>query len=99
VEAIPDPEAGEGADPGYAAKRFKDGGWVLGIGRDSHGILSKYRGGGTMVVKDSRGRVRCYFGHVCGPRGLRAFMVEAQSPDEFHGRMTEYFGCTEYQWP
>ena len=66
VEQIPDPESGEGCDDGYAAKRFANGEWVLGIGRDSHAMMSEFRGGGTVVVKDSRGRIRCFFGHVCG---------------------------------
>ena len=99
VERIPDPESGQGVDPQYAAMRFKDGEWVLGIGRDSHGWMSKYRGGGTIVVKDSRGRVRCFFGHLCGSEFLGMCMSRGQSLDEFYKNLTEYGNFTEYGWP
>src|SRR4051794_26116441 len=88
VEAIPGPEDGRGFDRDYGAKRFPDGEWVLGIGRDSHALLARYRGGGTVVVKDSRGRVRCFFGHVCGPASHEAYWsVNAHSLDDFYRNM------------
>jgi hypothetical protein len=99
VERIADPEAGQGVDPDYAAKRFKDGEWVVGIGRDSHGPLSSFRGGGTLVLKDSRGRVRCFFGHVCGPRGHVPYMDMAHSLDEFYKKLLDGDIFTEYQLP
>ncbi|HQR09130.1 MAG TPA: hypothetical protein PLN21_20075 [Gemmatales bacterium] len=99
VENIISPEAGEGIHFEYAAKRFKNGEWVLGIGRDSHAWMSSYRGGGTIVVKDSRGQVRCFFGHVCGPGGHDVYMLKASSLDDFYKRLGEYKTFTEYQWP
>ncbi len=92
IERIPDPESGEGCDSEYAAKRFPNGEWVLGIGRDSHSMMSKYRGGGTVVVKDSRGRVRCFFGHVCGC-GMQTF--DARSLDEFYKKLIVSGGFKE----
>lgn len=99
VEPIPDPEAGSGADREYAAKRFKNGEWVLGVGRDSHALMAKYCGGGTVVVKDSRGQVRCFFGHVCGSGGHEGYMSQAGTLDEFYTRLVEDGIFTEYQWP
>jgi hypothetical protein len=99
VEPIPNPEAGRGCHREYASKRFANGEWVLGIGRDSHDWMSKYRGGGTVVVKDSRGRVRCFFGHVCGPDGHAAYMDRARSLDDFYRNLADYNAFTEYQWP
>ncbi len=99
VEAIPDPESGIGCHREYRSKRFENGEWVLGIGRDSHAVMSKYRGGGTVVLKDSRGQVRCFFGHVCGPGGHRHYWYQARSLDEFYKQLVEYGTFTEYQWP
>ena len=89
LEAIADPESGEGCHSEYAAKRFKNGEWVLGIGRDSHAWLSSTRGGGTIVVKDSRGQVRCFFGHVCGHAGHEPFMEHADSLERFYTSISE----------
>lgn len=61
-----DPDAAIAAHPDWYAKRFSTGEWVFGHGIDSHGFGI---GAGTTVVKDSRGRVRVYFGHVCGTNG------------------------------
>lgn len=61
-----DPDAAIAAHPDWYAKRFPTGEWVFGHGIDSHGFGI---GAGTTVVKDSRGRVRVYFGHVCGRNG------------------------------
>lgn len=44
-----------GCHPEYVSKQFPNGEWLLGIGRESHGPLSRYTGSGTFVMKDSRG--------------------------------------------
>jgi hypothetical protein len=99
VESIPTPEDGQGIDRDYAAKRFANGEWVLGVGRDSHGWMSRYHGGGTVVVKDSRGQLRCFFGHVCGPAAHQDYWYNSRSLDDFYRNLTEGTSFTEYQWP
>jgi hypothetical protein len=64
MEAIPDPETATQLHSDWAAVRFKNGEWVFGHGINSHGFRV---GRGTLVLKDSRGRIRIFFGHVCGP--------------------------------
>ena len=51
------------------------------LGRKSHDP-----GGGTLVIKDSRGAVRVYFGHVCGPDRLNFMCQQCAGLDEFYGR-------------
>ena len=62
------PEDAVKADPTIQVVKFKNGEWLFGRSQNSHGIW--LRGGGTMVMKDSRGEIRAYAGHVCGPRFL-----------------------------
>ena len=99
VEPIANPEAGEGTDPEYATKRFSNGEWVLGISRDSHGILCRFHGGGTVVLKDSRGQIHCFFGHVCGPGWLRNSLADTRSVNELYQNLTKDYRFTEYYWP
>jgi hypothetical protein len=75
---------------------FPTGEWVVGVAKDSHAWFSTYTGGGTAVLKDSRGRVRCFFGHVCGDGNL-ALANGAKSLDEFDAMIVNYF--TEQPWP
>lgn len=99
IEQYDGPEtSGTGRDD-YAAKRFSNNEWVLGLGRDSHEIMSKYNGGGTLVVKDSRGHIRCFFGHVCGPGDHQSFMARANSLDEFYQLLVKYDRFKEYIIP
>jgi hypothetical protein len=63
MESIPDPVTALQLHPDWATIRFPNGEWVFGHGIDSHGFAT---GHGTLVIKDSRGKVRIYFGHVCG---------------------------------
>jgi hypothetical protein len=63
MEPITNPEMAVRLHPDWAAIRFPNGEWVFGRGIDSHWFSV---GRGTLVVKDSRGRVRIFFGHVCG---------------------------------
>lgn len=59
------PDEATAANPEVIVVRFRDSDqWVMGLTRSSHGMWK--RGGGTMVVKDSTGAVRVFFGHVCG---------------------------------
>jgi hypothetical protein len=53
-------------DPEIQGQVFRIGEWVFGYARDSHNRW--HSGGGTLVVKDSHGNVRVFFGHVCGSR-------------------------------
>jgi hypothetical protein len=77
--ALPDPDAAQAAHPGVVGKRFPNGEWVFGADRDSHA----YRDGGTVVIKDSTGRVRAFFGHVCG--GILAGVLQrAKSLDDVY---------------
>lgn len=64
VEAIPDPETATRLHPNWFAVRFPKGEWVFGHGVNSHGLSP---GRNTLVMKDNTGRVRIFFGHVCGP--------------------------------
>jgi len=95
VAAIADPESGVGSHPNYGFMRFDNGEWVLGIARDSHGFMAGFDGGGTVVVKDNRGRLRCFFGHVCGPRFLWMEGSGSGSLDEFDNHMGSNFKQVE----
>ena len=87
VEAMPPPAASfANRDTETVGLVFPNGEWVVGITKDSHAWFSAYFGGGTVVLKDSRGRVRCFFGHVCG---VGNFMMprEMESLDEFDANL------------
>jgi hypothetical protein len=64
MEPVPDPETALRLHPDWAAVRFPNGEWVFGYGSNSHEVFRLGRG--TLVMKDSRGQVRIFFGHVCG---------------------------------
>jgi hypothetical protein len=89
LESITSPEAGIGCDREYIWKRFDSGEWVLGICRDSHAFWGKYTGG-TVVLKDSRGKTGTYFGHVCGHAPMEMPMHRAYSLDEFYTELLKY---------
>ena len=55
-------------------REFKNGEWIFGISSNSHGNPW----GGTVVTKDSKGQIRCFFGHVCGSPFLHAVFVATQ---------------------
>jgi hypothetical protein len=91
LKDLADPEAAQSAYPDIIWKRFDNGEWIFGVCSDSH---SSHRGG-TIVVKDSTGQVRAFFGHVCGPRWLeRALLHGLKSLDEFQGpkSLDEFYG-------
>ena len=99
LDEVPNPEAGEGCDSEYFWHRFPDGEWIIGITRDSHGFFSKYRGGGTVVMKDSRGAIHCYLGHTCGSMFPKDFAQSAKGFDHFLKLMRDETGMTETSLP
>ena len=89
MEGIPNPDSALLRNPDWFAIRCLNGEWVFGHGINSHGLGP---GHGTLVVKDSRGRIRIYFGHVCGPNaGLEwlASTRELRSVDSFYNMLSE----------
>lgn len=79
--------------PGIEVVRFPNGEWVIGLAQNSHGLF--VRGGGSRVVKDSRGSVRAFFGHVCGPHYLQTFFRETPSLEGFYARL-KHLDFTEH---
>jgi hypothetical protein len=93
---LPDPETAKAAYPEVEAKRFPNGEWVFGVSADSHGS----HWGGTVVYKDSSGRTRAFFGHVCGPRRLSHMLYAPQSLKEFYDHSDwEHHEFQEYAFP
>ncbi len=91
------PDAAAAADPDVVVLRFPNGEWVFGKSQDSHGVWR--RGGGTLVVRDSRGRVRAFFGHMCGSRYMAwAFGTDNPSLDAFYDRVVRD-GKVEHTFP
>jgi hypothetical protein len=82
---IHDPDEAAARVPHVQIIRFPDGEWVVGLSANSHGIW--VRGGGTVVVKDSRGQVRAFFGHVCGSGMLKGAFGSTKSLDEFYKQL------------
>jgi hypothetical protein len=79
-DKFPDPTAAAAAYPEVEIMQFANGEWVFGISDDSH----RSHWGGTVVVKDSTGRVRAFLGHVCGPNYFRR-LKDSRSLAEFYG--------------
>ncbi|MGL4465445.1 MAG: hypothetical protein ACRC1K_25115 [Planctomycetia bacterium] len=99
LEPVTDPDSGLGIDREYVTKRFPNGEWIAAICRRSHDWMSYFKGGGTVVLKDSRGRIRAFFGHCCGGEGgLGMTFSRSNSLDEFDALMppTTFH---EYEWP
>jgi hypothetical protein len=95
--AAPGPDEAATADPDVVVLRFQNGEWAFGKSQDSHGVWR--RGGGTMVVRDSRGRVRAFFGHMCGARCMEdAFGRNIPSLDAFYQRVVAD-GKVEHTFP
>jgi hypothetical protein len=69
LTALADPESAAVRNNGITTRRYSNGEWVMGKCQNSH---SDADGGGTVVLKDSRGEIRIYFGHVCGKGALSA---------------------------
>jgi hypothetical protein len=81
---------------GLEVVSFPNGEWVIGFAQNSHGLF--VRGGGTFVVKDSRGHIRIFFGHICGPHFLRTFFRETADLDRFYLRL-KHLKFTEHTLP
>jgi hypothetical protein len=86
LEPLVSPEQAMQTDARIQSGRFPDGEWVFGLSQNSHGLWEK--GGGTLVVKDSRGRIRTFFGHVCGPNYLKGLATHTKNLDEFYDCLT-----------
>jgi hypothetical protein len=88
MESIPDPDMAQRFHTDWAVRKFSNGEWVFGYGINSHGSRP-WRG--TLVVKDSRGQVRIFFGHVCGTNGVAPLMSQGrvQSLDDFYRELRE----------
>ncbi len=57
------------ADPAVQIVTMENGEWLFGRSQSSHGFWRG--GGGTLVVKDSKGETHAFLGgHVCGPSYL-----------------------------
>ena len=86
--AAPGPDEAA-ADPDVVVLRFANGEWVFGKSQDSHAWWR--HGGGTLVIRDSRGRVRAFFGHMCGARYMEdAFGRKHPSLDAFYDKVLQY---------
>jgi hypothetical protein len=94
MEAIPDPEAAIQQYPDWRAVRFSSGEWIFGYGIDSHGFSV---GRGTLVVKDSRGKVRIFFGHVCGENAQLLYPPhDVSTLDGFYRALADYGTLREW---
>ena len=62
--AQPNPDVAVSRSEDVFVVHFPSGEWIMGLAQESHGIWPP--GGGTVVLKDSNGQVRAFFGHVCG---------------------------------
>ncbi len=86
MEPIVDPDTAVQVHPNWVAIRFPNREWVFGHGVDSHGFTT---GHGTLVIKDNQGRVRIFFGHVCGNNAQFDLGRTAKSLDEFYKTLLE----------
>jgi hypothetical protein len=80
LEATPGPDAVE--DTEAVILRFPNGEWIIGYCSDSHALWHR---GGTTVVKDSRGQVRVFYGHVCGSKAMEPMLSHKQSLSAAYG--------------
>ncbi|WP_020470875.1 hypothetical protein [Zavarzinella formosa] len=91
------PDEAAALDRDVVVLRFANGEWAFGKSQSSHGMW--LRGGGTMVIRDSKGQVRAFFGHVCGPRYLEwAHGYFLPSLDAFYEKTLEQ-GMVEHIFP
>jgi hypothetical protein len=73
-----DPDAALDYHPDWFAIRCLNGEWLFGYGVNSHGFAP---GRGTLVLKDSRGRVRVFFGHICGMNADFGYQTDRRQPE------------------
>ncbi len=74
MEPYDDLDAAVEAHPDWFEHRFPTGEWIFGHGINSHGL--SMAGQGTLVIKDSRGRTRVFFGHVCGTNASFPYILK-----------------------
>jgi len=93
---VSSPEEAEARIPGCGTIRYSNGEWVTGVGADGH---SWKRAKDTFVCRDSRGRVKAYVGHVCGPdwmpRAFPTYRSDFRSLEDFYAYLKEA-GFEEY---
>jgi len=70
LEATNSAEEAEATIADCGTVRFPSGEWVTGVGVNSH---SSKRAKGTLVLRDSRGQVKSFVGHVCGRRWMPGY--------------------------
>ncbi|HEV3146755.1 MAG TPA: hypothetical protein VGZ47_22910 [Gemmataceae bacterium] len=97
LNAWPSYAAAMTRDPEIQGRQFRNGEWVMGYARDSHNRW--HRGGGTLVVKDSRGDVRIFFGHVCGSHPYFFVNPESGNLDAFYKDLREHWDLVEQEIP
>jgi len=88
LRAYTDLDDARAKDPRVQGAKLPNGEWVFGYCNDSHGKLPGH-GGGTVVVRDSRGEVRVFFGHVCGDDYLQSYCNHSDSLDVFYKNLSE----------
>jgi hypothetical protein len=99
LQAVTTPEEAEGAINRCGTVHFPNGEWVTGVGIDSH---SWRRAKDTLAVRDSRGQVKVFVGHVCGPTWMPNYFPK-DHPDfttleAFYAFLTEW-GFKPYTQP
>lgn len=89
LESITTPEEAEATLKGCGTVRFPNGEWVTGVGVDSH----SYRAArDTLMLRDSRGQVKVYVGHVCGPNYVSTYYTTVpnlKNLDDFYAHVAE----------
>jgi hypothetical protein len=87
LDRFASPNAALKSNPQVGSKTYPDGEWVFGLSQNSHGPW--WLGGGTVVVKDSRGGLHAFFdGHVCGPGFLgHDILGDTKTLDEFYEKV------------
>ncbi len=94
LDGLPDPEVAQQANGRIWGKRFPNEEWLFGLAQDSHGAP---RIGGTVVIKDSRGGMRAFAGHVCGPHYVQYTIERVGTLDEFYEQLQQ-LRFTEVTW-
>jgi hypothetical protein len=84
LKSIESPDTSLMDDAEFSAHRFDNGEWMVALSRSSHAYKSKWRGGGTIVVKDSRGQVRSFMAHVCGENLPKVCAMQSKDLNGFY---------------
>lgn len=96
IKCYPEPELARAKQREIVARRFDTKEWVFGVCRDAQGITD----GGALVVKDSTGQTRVFFGQGCLSSTLPLMMLESKSLADFYSHdMWAIFQFLEYELP